>query len=196
MGNWGKASVWAGVDTSGETSVDAEPSTCRETTSGVCVADTGGTVLVVAAVVAATVATDTGVAVEVDTWKDVTMFVVPTVMDFSGDDVVVVTVGNGAGAAPGDVVTGGGIVTVFSAVVAGVVEDVCSLGGGAAATGVGTWTFSVGGVEVTVTVFALAVVVTLVDIAVGEGVQVGVGAAGGFAEDVPATGAAITCAAT
>ncbi len=185
MDAWGRVSVWAGVDTSGETSVDGELCTCRETTAEVCVVDAGGTVLV-AAVVAAT---DTGVAVLVDTWVGVT-FVVATVMDFSGDDVVVVTVGNGAGAAPVEV-TGGGIFTVFSAVVAGVV--ICSLEG-AVATGVVTWTPSVGGDEVTVTVFALAV--TLVDVVVGEGMQIGVGAAGVSAEDVPATETVVPCVAT
>lgn len=189
---WGRASVCAGVDTSGETSVDAELCTCREMTAEVCVVDAGGTVLVVAAVIAATVATDTGVAVVVDTWVVVTL-VVATVMDFSGDDVVVVTVGNEAGAAPVEVVSGGGIFIVFSAVVTGVV--VCSLEG-AVATGVVTWTPSVGGDVVTVTVLALAVEVILADVVVGEGVQIGVGAAGGFAEDVPATETVVPCVTT
>lgn len=86
------------------------------------------------------------------------MFVVETVMDFSGGDVVVVTVGNGAGV---EVVTGDGILTVFSAVV-------CSLEGDAVSKGVVTWTFSV--FSVTATAFSLAVVVTVVDVAaVGGG---------------------------
>lgn len=84
---------------------------------------------------------------------------VETVMDFSGGDVVVVTVGNGAGV---EVVTGDGILTVFSAVV-------CSLEGHAVSKGVVTWTFSVGGDDVTATAFSLAVVVTVVDVAVVEG---------------------------
>lgn len=33
VGSWGRASVWAGVDTSGETSVDAELCTCRGRTA-------------------------------------------------------------------------------------------------------------------------------------------------------------------
>lgn len=187
MGAWGRASVWAGVDTSGETSVDAELCSCMETS--VCVVDTGGTVSVVADVVAAA-STDTGVAAVVDTCVVVT-FVVATVMDFPGDDVVV-TAGNGAGAAPAEVVTGGGILTVFSAVVVGVVEVMSSLEA-AAATGVVTWTPSVGGEAVTLVVFVLAVVVTLADVGdVGEGVQIVVGAAGGFTEDVSATGTVVT----
>lgn len=72
----------------------------------------------------------------------------------------------------------------------GVVEAVSSL------EGVVTWTPSVGVDVVTVTVFALAVGVTLADVVVGEGVQTGVGAAGGFAEDVPATETDVACAAT
>lgn len=180
VGTWGRAFVWAAVDTSDE----AELCTCGEITADVCVVETGGTVWVVAAVVATTVATDTGVAVVVDTLAVVTIFVVTTVMDFSEDDAVLVTVDNEAGVAPLEVVTGGGILTIFSAVVAGVVEVVCSLEG-AAATGVFTWTPSVGGDDDTVTDFALAVVVTIADVVVGEGVQVRVGV-GGFAEDVPA----------
>lgn len=187
VGTGGMASVWADEDTSGETSVDAELPTCRETTADVCVVDT---VWAGAAAVAATAATDAGVAVVVDTWVVVT-FVVATVMDFSGDGVV----GTGA---PVEVLTGGGgILTVFSAVVAGVVEVVHSLEGAAAATtGVIPGTpsaLSVGEDEVTVTVFASAVVVTLADVVVGEGVQVGVGVAAGFVEDVETAGT-VSCA--
>lgn len=168
MGTRGGASVFAGLDTS----ADSEPCTCREIT--VCVVDTGGAVLVVAAVVAATV--DTEVAVVVDAWVDVTS-AVATVMDFSGDDVV----GDGAGV---ELFTGGASLAVFSAVAAGVVDVVCSLEGAAAATGVVTWTPSV---VVSLSVFAWAVVVTLADVVAGEGVQVEVGAAAVFAEDAPAT---------
>lgn len=156
MGTWARLSVWAGVDTSGETSVDAELCTCSGTTAEVCVVDTGGTVLVAAAVVAA----DTGVALAVDTCIVVTTSVVAAVVDFCGDDVVV-TVGNGAGVAPVEV-TGGGMLTVCCAAVEGVVEE-CF----AAATDV-TWTPSVGGGVVAETVFAMAVGVTLADVVVGE----------------------------
>lgn len=65
---------------------------------------------------------------------------------------------------------------------------------GAAATAVVTWTPSVEGDVVTVTVSALAVVVTLTVVIDGVGVQVREGAAGGFSEDVPATGTVVTCA--
>lgn len=82
--------------------MDAELCTCGEVTAGVCVVDTGATVLVVAAVVA-----DTGMALVVETCV-VVVFVVATVMDFSEDDVAVVTVGDGAGVAPVEVVTGDG----------------------------------------------------------------------------------------
>lgn len=183
VGVWGRASVWAGADTS----LDAELCTCRGITADVCVVQTGGTALVGAAVVAAT---DSGVAVVVDAWVVVTTVVVATAMDFSGDDVVVVTVGNGAGV---EVVTGGGILTAFSAVVGGVVDVVCSLEGAAAATGIVSWTFSVGDDAVAVTVLDLAVVVTLADVVVGDGLQVGVGTAQVFAEDAPATGTADSC---
>lgn len=167
------------MDTSGETSVDAE--LCE-----VCVAGAGGAVVVVAAAVA-----DTEVAVVVDTCV-VVAFVVATVVDFSGGDVVVVTVGNGAGVASVKVVTGGGIFTVFSAAVQGAVEPTCSLGGSAPTGAVAvTLTPSVGADGGAVTVFALAVVVTLADVVAGEGVQIG---AGGFARAVPATETADTCA--
>lgn len=183
VGSWGRASVWAGVDTSGETSV--ELCTCRGRTAEVCVVDTGGTVGAVAA------ATNTGVALVVDTWVLVTTFVVATVTVCSGDDVDVVTVGNGAGVAPVVVVTVGGILTVFSAVVEGVVELMCSLEG-AAPTGVVTWTPSVAGDVVTVTGLVLFVVVTLADAVVAVGAQIGMGAA----EDVPTTETVVTCGAT
>lgn len=153
--------------------MDEELSTGKEMTAEVCVVDTGGTV---AAVV---VATDTGVTMGVDTCVVGTTFVVATVKDFSGD-VVVVTVGSGAGVAAVEVVIWGGVLTVFSAVVEGVV--VCSLEGDASTKGVVTWTPSVAGDVVTVTVFASAVVETLADVVVGEEV-IGEGAAGGFSED-------------
>lgn len=149
MGTSGRASFWGGVDTSGETSVDAELCTSSE----VCLLDTGGTVLVVAAVVA-----DTGVAaLVVDTWVVVTLVVV-TVMDLSedGGDVVVVTVG-----APVEDVTAGEILTVFSGVAGRVVSVVCSLEGAV------TWTPSVEVDVVTVTAFALAVVATLAEVVAG-----------------------------
>lgn len=135
------------------TSLDAEHCTCRGTSAVVCVVDTGtvfvGFTSTVDRVTGATIVEDTRV---------VLMFVVETVMDFSGGDVVVVTVGNGAGV---EVVTGDGILTVFSAVV-------CSLEGDAVSKGVVTWTFSV--FSVTATAFSLAVVVTVVDVAaVGGG---------------------------
>lgn len=152
MGTSGGASFWGGVDTSGEMSVDSELCT-SEMPSEVCLLDTGGTVLVVAAAVA-----DMGVAaLVVDTWVVVTLVVV-TVTDFSedGDDVVVVTVG-----APVDDVTGGEILTVFSGVVGQVVATVCSL------EGVVTWTPSVEVDVVTVMAFALAGVVTLAEVVAG-----------------------------
>ncbi len=173
-GTWDTSSVWAGVETSGEIWVDARLCPRREMTAEVCKVDTGGTVLIGAAevVVAATVATDTGMTLVIDTV--VVMFVVATVIDFSGDDGVV-TVANGVGVAPEEVDTGVGILTVFSAVVGGVVEIICSLEG-AALAGAVTCTPSTGCDVVTVTVFAFAVVVTLADVVAGDVVQDGRGA--------------------
>lgn len=97
-------------------------------------------------------------------------------MDLSGGDVEV-TLGDG-------VVIVGGILTVFSAVVAGAAEAVGSLGGTAAA-GLDTLTVSVGD-DVTVTVSTLAVEVKVVDAVVVGGLQTE-----GTAVDVAAAGAAV-----
>lgn len=65
VGFWGRASVWAVVDIPGETPVDAEFCTWGEMTADVWGGvDTGGAVLVEAAVGAAT---GTGATVVVDT---------------------------------------------------------------------------------------------------------------------------------
>lgn len=128
--------------------MDAEFGSCGGVTAGVWVVVTRGTVFVVETAVRTFVA-----------------------MAFSGDGVVVVTVVDGAGVAPVDVVTAGG--TVFSTVVAGVVE-VCSFEGAAAATGV-TLTPSVGSDVGTATVFAGAVGATLGDTVAGEAGQTGAG---------------------
>lgn len=66
-------------------------------TGEVCAVDTGGTAAALVAV----------------TWVLVTSLVV-TLTVCSGEDVVVVTVGNGAGAAPVEVVTGCGMLSVLS----------------------------------------------------------------------------------
>ena len=163
----------ADVETAGETSVDEELDTCWEMTADVCVVDTRGT---------AGAGTDTGVTLVVDTW------VVVTVMDFPGDDDDDdgVTVGDGAGVAVVEVVTGGGILVVLSAVVEVGVEDV-GFFEGAAPAGAVTWTTSVGDDAVTVTVFVLTAVATLAGVVEGEGVQTGTG----FAE---ATKALVTFA--
>lgn len=141
-------------------------------------------------VVAAVIAVDTGVALAVDTCVVVTTSATATVVDSCGDDVVVVTAGNGADVAPVEV-TGGGMLTVFRTAEEGVVE-VCSLEGAAAAVVV----TRTGGDVVTETVSALVVGVKLVDVAVEEGVQAVTGAAGGFAEEVAPTEAVVACAAT
>ena len=159
----------ADVETSGDTSVDAELDACWEMTADVCVVDTRGTVVA---------ATDTGVTLVVDTWVAV------TVIDFPGDDDDdVVTVGDGAGVAVVEAVTGGGILAVLSAVLEVGVEEF----EGAAPAGAVTLTTSVGDDAVTVTVVALTAVVTLADVVEGEGVQTGTG----FAE---ATEALVTFA--
>lgn len=72
-------------------------------TREVCVVDTGGTVAA---------DTDMGLALAAVTWVLMTSVVVtPTAC--SGEDVVVVTVGNGAGVAPVEVVTGGGMLSAL-----------------------------------------------------------------------------------
>lgn len=161
--------------------MDAELCSCDEVTADVCVVDMGGTVA------AATVASNTGVASVVDTWV-VVMFAVTTVLDSSEDGVAVVTVDDGVTVAPVQIVTAGGILTVFSAVVEGLAEVICSLEATAPAEVV-IFTPSVGIDVVTVTVFA--VVATLAEVVVGDGVQVGIGAA----EDVSTVEAVVTCAA-
>lgn len=171
------------MDTSGETLVDAELCTCRGITAEVCVVDTGGTV---GAVVAAT---DTRVALVVVPWVLVTTLVVATVTDVIVVSVVVVTIGNGAGVAPAEVVPGGVFLTVFSTVVEGVVEVMCSLEGDSP-KGVVTWNPSVAGV-VTVTVFVLFVVGTLADVVEVEA-QIGMD----VAEEVSDTKTVLTCGAT
>lgn len=108
---------------------------------------------------------------------------VATAVDFSGDDVVAAAVGNRAGV---EVVTGGGILTVFTAVAGGAVEAECSLEGAVAATGGGAWTSSAGGDVAAATVSALAAAATLAD-------EAGVGTARGLAEDTPGTGTADSC---
>lgn len=120
------------------------------------------------------------------------MIVVATVTDFSVDDVVVVTV-CGTGAASVEVVTGGGILTVFSAVVTGEAEAEEGSLEEVSAAGF-SFILSVGGDEVPATTFASAVVVTLADITVGEGVQVGLGA-GDVDGDLTATVVTFACVA-
>lgn len=174
--------VWAVVETFGEACVDAELCSCDEVTVDVCVVDMGGTVAA-----AATVASDTGVASAVETWV-VVMFAVTTVLDSSEDGEAVVTVDDGVFVAPVEIVTDCGILTVFSAVVEGLAEVMCSLEATVPAEVV-TFTPSVGVDVGTVTVFA--VVATLAEVIVGDGVQVGIGAA----EDVSTTEAVVSCAA-
>lgn len=158
MGIWGRASISAGANTSG---MDAE--FCS---SGV----------VVAAVVAPA---DTVMAVVSDTWEVV--FVIAAVTDCSCVDVVVVMIINGAVVASLDTDTDGGLSTVFSVVVAAVIEVVVCFPEGAAAAaaagGIVTLTPSAGVEEITSTVFASSVVVTLEDNVAGEAVQVVAGAA-------------------
>lgn len=96
----------ASVDPSGDTPVDAELCTCRGITD-VCVVDTGGTFGAVALVVVPQVL--------------VTTLVVATVTDVIVVCVVVVTIGNGAEVAPVGAVNGGGLLTVFSEAVGGVI---------------------------------------------------------------------------
>lgn len=103
----------ASVDPSGDTLVDAE--LCRGISADVCVVDTGGTFGAVAA------APDTRVALVVVPQILVSTLVVSTVRDVIVVCVVVVTVSNGAELAPVGAVNGGGLLTVFSEVVGGVV---------------------------------------------------------------------------
>lgn len=170
------------MDPSGEPLVDAELCTCRGITAEVCVVDTGGTLGAVAA------APDTRVALVVVPQVLVTTLVVATVTDVTVVCVVVVIIGNGAELAPVEAVNGGGILTVFSEVVGGVVGVMCSLEG-AVCNGVVPWTPSVARV-VTVTVFVLFVVGTLADVEVEAQVVVDT------AEEVLATEMVPTCGAT
>lgn len=128
-------------------------------TAEVCVVDTGGAVLVVDAV---TVATEAGVMVVV---------VDPREVDFSGDDVAMVTDSDADVVA----VTAGGVLSVFSAVLGGEEEEVRTLEGAAVE---GVVTPSAGGDEAAEAFFASAGVAALVDGVVGGGVQTGLDAEG------------------
>lgn len=108
-----------------------------------------------------------------------------TVTDFSGADVAVGAVGDGAGVAHVEVVTGDGILTVFF--LEGVVEVVFSLEGAAPTA---TTTALVAGDVAARTVFVWLMVVTLADAEVGDGLQVWVS----VADCVPAAETVVTCA--
>lgn len=129
-------------------------------TAEVCVVDTGGAVLVVDAV---TVATDAGVMVVV---------VDPREVDFSGDGVAMVTDSDAGVVA----VTGGVVLSVFSAVLGGAEEEEVRTSEGAAVEGVVTP--SAGVDEAAEAFFASAGVAALVDGVVGGGVQTGLDAEG------------------
>lgn len=126
-------------------------------TADVCVVDTGGAVLVVDAV---TVATDAGV-----------MVVDPREVDFSGDGVAMVTDSDAGVVA----VTGGVVLSVFSAVLGGAEEEEVRTSEGAAVEGVVT---PAGVDEAAEAFFASAGVAALVDGVVGGGVQTGLDAEG------------------
>lgn len=128
-------------------------------TAEVCVVDTGGAVLVVDAV---TVATDAGVMVVV---------VDPREVDFSGDGVAMVTDSDAGVVA----VTGGVVLSVFSAVLGGAEEEEVRTSEGAAVEGVVT---PAGVDEAAEAFFASAGVAALVDGVVGGGVQTGLDAEG------------------